>query len=131
MCFAYGVLQAIQDPYIVHPVQFLMDYPIAFFFVGFAGIFRNVIKGKRVLSFCLGAGIAGIMRFICHVVSGVFAFSVYAPEGISPLVYSLGYNSFVFVDIAIAVAIGAVMLSSENMSRQLSSFCAGDAGKTR
>ena len=26
----YGVLQAIQDPYIIHPMQFLLDYPIAF-----------------------------------------------------------------------------------------------------
>lgn len=122
-CLAYGILQAIQDPYIVHPIQFLMDYPIAFSFVGFAGAFRKIINGKRILTFCLGAGIAGIMRFVCHVVSGVFAFSVYAPDGISPLIYSLGYNSFVFVDIAISVVIGAVMLASENMSKQLSSMC--------
>jgi len=123
VCFAYGVLQAIQDPYIIHPVQFLIDYPIAFSFVGFAGVFRRTIKNKRVLTFCMGAGLAGLMRFVCHVVSGVFAFSVYAPEGVSPLVYSLAYNSFVFVDIAIAVVIGAVMLASENVSKQLSSLC--------
>ena len=26
----YGVLQSVQDPYIVHPAQFLLDYPIAY-----------------------------------------------------------------------------------------------------
>ena len=32
--FIYGILQAVQDPYIIHPAQFLLDYPIAFAFVG-------------------------------------------------------------------------------------------------
>lgn len=42
----YGVLQAIQDPWIIHPAQFFLDYPIAFAMTGLAGIFKelNVIK---------------------------------------------------------------------------------------
>ena len=34
----YGLLQAVQDPYIIHPAQFLLDYPMAFALTGFAGI---------------------------------------------------------------------------------------------
>ena len=32
----YGVLQAIQDPWIIHPAQFFLDYPIAFAMTGLA-----------------------------------------------------------------------------------------------
>ncbi|MCX4286579.1 MAG: energy-coupled thiamine transporter ThiT, partial [Clostridia bacterium] len=33
----YGVLQAVQDPWIIHPAQFLLDYPVAFAGIGVAG----------------------------------------------------------------------------------------------
>ncbi|MBQ5926854.1 MAG: energy-coupled thiamine transporter ThiT, partial [Clostridia bacterium] len=33
----YGLLQAVQDPWIIHPAQMLLDYPVAFSAVGLAG----------------------------------------------------------------------------------------------
>ena len=50
----------------------------------------------------------GIARFVCHVLSGVVFFAEYAEgSGLSPLVYSLSYNSFVFVDLAICLVVVA------------------------
>ncbi|MDY6367178.1 MAG: energy-coupled thiamine transporter ThiT [Clostridia bacterium] len=122
----YGVLQAIQDPYIVHPAQFLLDYPVAFSMVGFAGALKYV-KGLNKfpqIKFALSAIIGATLRFVCHVLSGVFAFGAYAKDaGASSLwLYSLGYNSFVFVDIAIVVFVGIIMFSSKTLTREIEKF---------
>lgn len=123
ICFAYGLLQAIQDAYIIHPAQMLLDYPVAYCFIGMTGIFRKLIKNDFV-AFGLGAVAASFFRFVCHVFSGVFAFASYAPEGMSPWIYSMGYNSFVFVDIAIAVAVGLVLMTSKDLRKMFSSYSA-------
>lgn len=47
VCSLYGVLQALQDPYIIHPMQFLLDYPLAFGLVGVSGIFMEKAYSKR------------------------------------------------------------------------------------
>lgn len=120
VCFIYGVLQALQDPWIIHPAQFLLDYPVAFATIGLAGIFANVTKLETLpqLTFVLGGVFAGCMRFFSHVLSGVFAFSAYA-EGLNPWVYSLAYNSFVFVDIAIVLVVGTIVFSSKAFVKEM------------
>lgn len=108
----YGLLHSIQDPFIIHPAQFLLDYPIALSMLGFAGLFAKTKLPVR-LKFALGAVLSGTLRFISHVLSGIFAFGAYAGDA-DPVLYSLGYNSFVFVDIAIVVVVGVIMLSSKS-----------------
>ena len=112
--FVYGTLQALQDPWIIHPAQFLLDYPIAFSAVGLAGLFRNFrpLRKAPQLQFTLGAVVAGMMRFVCHVLSGALAFEAYA-EGQNVWAYSLAYNSYVFIDAALVVAAGLAVLSSK------------------
>ena len=125
VCFLYGILQAIQDPYIIHPAQFLLDYPIAFSMVGFAGVFANVkaLDKAPQLKFALGAILAGALRFISHVLSGVFAFSAYALDaGQEVWIYSLAYNSFVFVDLVLVIVAGVLLFSSKAFNKQLKQF---------
>lgn len=57
VCSLYGVLQALQDPYIIHPMQFLLDYPLAFGLVGVSGIFmeKGVFKEKKSWHSCSAA----------------------------------------------------------------------------
>ena len=55
-----------------------------------------------------GIALGGVGRFVCHVLSGVVFFAEYAEgTGMSPLVYSVSYNSFVFVDLAICAVVMA------------------------
>ena len=112
--FIYGMLQAVQTPYIIHPAQFLLDYPVAFTMLGFAGVFVRT-KLPTQASFALGAIISGSLRYISHVISGVFAFGAYAIDAGETdfFLYSLLYNSFVFVDIAIAIAVGTILLTNK------------------
>lgn len=113
VCLIYGVLQAIQDPYIIHPMQFLLDYPIAFSAIGLSGAFAkfNVFKKCPQVSLLLGGIMASALRYLSHFLSGAFAFGAYA-DGQNIYVYSLAYNSFVFVDVAIVLAVGMLLFSS-------------------
>ncbi len=126
--FIYGILQAVQDPYIVHPAQFLLDYPIAFSMVGFAGIFANVkaLDKAPQVKFALGSVIAGTLRFVAHVFSGVFAFGAYAlDEGFTNFwLYSLGYNSFIFIDVLIVAVVGVILFSSTGFRKELGKLSA-------
>ncbi|MBD5631823.1 MAG: hypothetical protein HDP34_01145, partial [Clostridia bacterium] len=123
--FIYGLMQAMQDPYIIHPAQFLLDYPIAFSFVAFAGVFKQLeaLKFPQV-KFLLGALITGSLRFTAHLLSGVFAFSANAlNEGFENLwLYSAAYNSYVFVDIALVIVAGVLVLSSKAFVKQTESY---------
>ncbi len=127
--FVYGILQAVQDPWIIHPAQFLLDYPIAFACIGAAGLFANVKQLERFpqVQFALGAVLASVLRYLSHLLSGVFAFSEYAyhwatEAPMNPWVYSLAYNSFVFADIAIAIAVGVIVFSSKAFVREARKF---------
>lgn len=127
--FIYGVLQAMQDPYIVHPAQFLLDYPVAFAMVGFAGTFKNIKALDKVpqVKFALGAVLAGALRFFCHVLSGVFAFGAYAIDAGNPnfWAYSAAYNSFVFVDLILVIVIGIILFSSKGFVKRCEQFANG------
>ncbi|MCI5837994.1 MAG: energy-coupled thiamine transporter ThiT [Christensenellaceae bacterium] len=116
----YGLLQAIQDPYIVHPAQFLLDYPIAFACIGLCGLFANsAIKDDR-WKFALGGVVAGLARFVMHFLSGVFAFAAYAPAGQNVIVYSFLYQAgYVLPDIAIAIIVGIFVFSSKSFIKTI------------
>ena len=83
--FIFGLINIILDPFILHPIQVLFDYPLPFMAMGLAGIFPEKIFLSTVLAF--------VGRFICHFISGVIFFASYAPEGISPIIYSLTANA--------------------------------------
>ena len=127
VCLIYGTLQSLQDPYIIHPMQFLLDYPLAFGLIGVSGIFveKNLFKNK-IVGFVLGAVLAVGLRYACHVCSGVFAFADYfywdselMSKYDSAAVYSLAYNSFALVDMAIAIVAGSLMLLSKSFVNQM------------
>ncbi|MCI8275627.1 MAG: energy-coupled thiamine transporter ThiT [Lachnospiraceae bacterium] len=84
---SYGILQLIIDPYIYAPLQVLFDYPLAFGALGLSGFFHN-----RKHGLVTGYAIGVIGRYLFHVISGYVFFAAYAPEGMNPLIYTLGYN---------------------------------------
>lgn len=120
----YGLLQCIQSPQIYEPVQVLLDYPIAFGALGLAGIFKGMkgLKGNMLLEFVLGMVVACVGRYVSHVLSGYFVFYSWSVfEAGKELLYSLAYNAFIFVDLALDVLVGAALLSSGAMRRQIAS----------
>lgn len=84
---AYGLLQLILGPYIISLPQMLIDYPFAFGALGLSGLFSEKKNGMII-----GYIVSVFGRFVFAVLSGVIFFGMYAPEGMSPLVYSVSYN---------------------------------------
>lgn len=82
-----GLLNLIFGPYIIHPIQLLVDYPFAFGALGLAGICRNQ-KNGLVKGYLIGL----IGRYACAVISGIVFFGAYAPEGFNAVTWSLFYN---------------------------------------
>ena len=84
--FAYALLQIIQGAWIVHPVQFILDYFVAFTCLGLPSLFRDKLT--------LGVIVAGFSRMLVSTVSGAVFF---ADSGLdygfaNPWTYSFLYN---------------------------------------
>ena len=101
-----GVVDLAIEPFVVNPVQFILDYPLAFACVGLAGFFRK----PAVVGPIVGVGVGGTGRFLSHFVSGVIYFPQYAPAGMSPILYSAIYNATYMVPSIIICAIAIFLL---------------------
>jgi thiamine transporter len=92
----FGFLNLLLKPYVVTPVQFALDYPVAFGALGVAGWFvrRGPAGQARVSRLALVAGVVAgsALRFLAHLVSGVVFFAQYAPKGQNVWAYSALYN---------------------------------------
>jgi thiamine transporter len=104
---ALGLVVLVEEPFIYHPVQVLLDYPLAYGALGLAGFFRKLPVAGVVV------GIAG--RFICHFTSGLVFFATYAPAGMSPALYSAVYNASYLVPELIVSAIVMFVLQQRRI----------------
>ena len=87
---AYGILQFITGPYVVHPLQIILDYPLAFGALGMSGFFQNKKNGL------LKGYIAGVIgRYFWASVSGLIFYTVYVEsfsENAAAVWASMVYN---------------------------------------
>ena len=123
----YGVVDFMLKPYLFHPIQVVLDYPLAFAACGLAGLFAarfaTLSSDRRPGAALWTAIVPGIVlgasgRYLAHVVSGLVFFSSYAVEaGQAPLVYSLAYNSFVLVSAVASAVVAAAVVPA--LRRQL------------
>lgn len=105
----YGFVQLVLDAYVVHPAQFILDYPLAYMLVGLAGFvkvknieYKKSSYGKVLVAVLLGA----IGRFIAHLLTGVIFFANFAPKGQNVWAYSFVYNiSYIIPSIIICYII--------------------------
>lgn len=117
--FLLGALQLIvTQPWIATPVQAFIDYFVAFTVVGVAGIFAKQIqqgfadgeKGRANLFIIIGVLLGSALRFICHYITGIIFFGMYAPEGQPVAWYSFIYNGSYMLPSAIISVIVVVTL---------------------
>src|SRR2546428_464846 len=98
-----GVVNYITEPFYVHAVEVLLDYPIAFGAIGLAGLFQ-----RRPVA---GVVVGGAGRFVAHFLSGIVFFASYAPKGVSPAVYSAVYNgSYMLPEVIISSILTVLVL---------------------
>ena len=88
---AYGLLQLFQGAYVIHPMQLLVDYPMAFGALALGGAVNYVKMPVRFrLPVAVLLGYVG--RYIMAVLSGVIFFADYAGDQ-GALAYSVVYNA--------------------------------------
>ncbi|MDE7323258.1 MAG: energy-coupled thiamine transporter ThiT [Lachnospiraceae bacterium] len=98
---AYGVLQLLIDPYVLYPMQLVVDYLLAFGALGLSGLFSNAKNGllKGYIAAVLG-------RYVFAVISGWIFFGAYAWEGWGALPYSIVYNGiYIFAEAGVSVVV--------------------------
>lgn len=109
---AYGILQLIQDAWVLNWAQLLFDYPLAFGFLGVAGMAPTFIKNIQVRTI-IAVCIAVVGRGAMHFLSGIIFFASSAPEGMSPVAYSLGYNaSYIIPELIITLILATILVST-------------------
>jgi len=108
------ILLVLPGAFFAHPIQVILDYPLAFALLGFAGVLslKGVTKrSTQIIRVVIGLLFAGILRLISHFLSGVIFFANYAPKGQSVYVYSLLYNaSYILPEILISIIFVIVLL---------------------
>ena len=97
----YGLLQFAIEPYVLFPLQVVVDYVLAFGVMGLSGLAREKKHGL-----IKGYIIAIMGRYFFAVLSGWLFFGEYAWEGWNSLPYSLAYNAaYIFAEAAVTLII--------------------------
>ena len=108
-----GLLQYLPDPYFLNPIQFLLDYPMAWGALGFAGLAVD-LKRPKLLPWIIGA--------LTVVVLGVF-------------IYGLAFDSVMYWDQILALGVAllfllpGLFLLKEGWPRMIAGLCLGAFGR--
>ena len=115
----YGLVDLLLNPFIVHPIQILLDYPLpnAAFgsIMGFLYLKYSIEKPWTYFAIVF---IAGLAKWSLHWCSGILYFSAYAPEGQSVWIYSAIYNASHVIPETIVCIILLRMVSSYLSSKK-------------
>jgi thiamine transporter len=91
----YGLINMSFGGYVVHPIQALLDYPLAFAALGLAGFWKNNPLVGAI------SGIAG--RFVCSFLAGIVFFTTFSIDGV---IMSAVYNgTYLLGELAISLVI--------------------------
>lgn len=113
--FVTGILQMLLGGDVRHPIQAMLDYPIASLVVGLAPIFA---VSRGTLGVIIGTIGAFALQLISFTLSGAVFFAEYAPEGVSPWAYSVGYNaSYLVPELIISAIVIAYLVSRSSVAR--------------
>ena len=83
----FGLLDLLINPYVIHPVQLLLDYPLAFGALGIGALLRNK-KNGLIKSYLVGI----MCRFIVSSISGIIFFMDVTNGVLAGLIVALSYN---------------------------------------
>lgn len=85
--FILGFLKLLNGAFIIHPIQFMLDYILANTVLGFCGIF-----GDKKINIFFGGIFVSCLSTLFTILSGAIFFGDYALEGMNPWIYSIIYN---------------------------------------
>jgi len=112
-----GLIDIALEPYILHPIQLVLDYPVAFGLIGLSGFCARALrhtfarKETPLLVAVLVGGVSiGLLgRFAAATVSGYVFFQSTFPQSMNPWLYSMLYNASYMVPSLLAT-VAAVLI---------------------
>lgn len=121
--FVYSLIQLISGFYPPPTQNFLsftlvvlLDYIIAFSVLGISHFFYK-LTGSKKISIPISGMITVFIRYVCHILSGILIWGVYAPKGQTVLLYSLTYNGSYMIPEIIITGVVLYLISDFIKSR--------------
>ena len=117
----FGLLQFIQDPYILTPATFMLDYLLAFASISIMGLFSKFkLNAKTIV---LGTTTSILFRFLMHFISGILYFNhgsiwVNLPAD-SAVAYSLLYQTVYLIPDLIICLTAMLLLHKMRVLEQI------------
>ena len=122
----FGLLNFLSGPWLLTPMTFLLDYPLAYASIGLMGFAGKVLKEKPTLSVTLFVLLVYAVRFCFHLFSGVIyfmeneicveEFPEWALSG--PFVYSFIYQClYLPADCAITLGVMIPLTKTRTLDR--------------
>ncbi len=108
-----GLIKLVTGAEVVHPLQAILDYPVASMVLGFAPLISFGRGLERVVS---GVFASSFLQFLCFFVSGIVFFGQYAPEGTPAWKYSAVYNASYLIPEMILSAVVVAYLVKKSAS---------------
>jgi thiamine transporter len=84
----------------------LLDYIIAYVFIGFAGFLRGKVKDHG-MALAMGTLLVCAARYTCHVISGCTVWAGVSVPTTDGLIFSLAYNAAYMVPETLLTVVGA------------------------
>lgn len=99
---------------VIQPPFFPLQIPLDYFGGMMAIAFTPIFGSNNKLKLISGAVLAGIVSIIFSILSGGIFFGQFAPEGMNPWIYSIGYNLLGYgVEVLLSVvALSVIPLNS-------------------
>lgn len=88
----------------------LLDYIVAYSAFGIIGFLKNKLSQRN--AFLVGALVASVIRYVCHVVSGFTVWCGFEIPSVAVLLYSIGYNATYMIPETIVLCAAAFYLVS-------------------
>lgn len=117
--FVHGVVQFVLGTQVLSYVTGTMsvaavivfDYFLAFAVIGFGGLFKKSIR-RQNFALCTGAALTGLLRYICHVISGCTVWAGLSIPTVGALIYSLVYNATYMIPETLVLVLAAWYIGS-------------------
>ena len=121
--FVYGVVQLLfgldnvgyASTFVAALGVIFLDYVIAYAVLGLSGIFDDIL-GKTRTSVAVGIAVTFCLRFVCHLITGVWIWGGWMPETFmnmtmtSPWLYSFLYNGWYMLAELVITEIVAMLI---------------------
>ncbi len=99
----------------------LFDYIVPFAVLGLSALAKPK-EGEKlsIIKAIITFAILVVIRFACHLITGVIIWGQWAPEGMGKFLYSLIYNGqFMLPELVITLVISALLMSSTQIEKLL------------